>query len=467
MVDKLFHNMRMKGIPAQIVDWYKKRLERRRTTLSFDNFISEPFNVQMGLDQGCPISPIAFLFYNTDLIDTAFAARGKSQEEANKKLKVIMEKDNGALAWGKEHRADFELDKTALLCVTRGRVPDPNNRGKSILAPRPPITIQGHHIEPSKAVKFLGIIIDDKLQFKEHAAYTIAKGTKYVLACNRMTKVSKGVRGTVMKRLYEAVAVPKMLYTVDIWGTELLRKERGKREKGWGARGFAKQIDKVQRLAMILITGAMRSTATDVLIAHTDCLPTILLIRKLCHRSTLQLATLPNNHPLAKHIKGVYRNQKRHKSPLHRLLEHLDVHPPTMEKILPVRHHPKWQPETTVQISDDPQKVARQDEKAEEEDNICVYTDGSGQDGKIGVAAVLRRKGTTIKTIKYHLGSDKNHMVYEAEVVGMLLAMELLRGERGARKVSLGINNQAAILALKALKSGSGHYLMDWFHKSL
>ena len=59
----------------------------------------------------------------------------------------------------------------------------------------------------------------------------------------------------VMKRLYEAVAIPKMLYAVNIWGTEMLRKGHGKREKGWGPRGFAKQIDKVQWLAMVLITG--------------------------------------------------------------------------------------------------------------------------------------------------------------------------------------------------------------------
>lgn len=104
----------------------------------------------MGLDQGCPISPITFLFYNSNLInvasnrrdciglgfidDMAFTARGRSQEEVNRKLKELIEKDDGALAWGREHKAEFKLDKTALLCATRGRVPDPNNRGKSKLA---------------------------------------------------------------------------------------------------------------------------------------------------------------------------------------------------------------------------------------------------------------------------------------------------------------------------------------------
>jgi hypothetical protein len=42
-----------------------------RTTLSFDNFITEPFLIPTGLDHGCPLSPITFLFYNADLIGLA------------------------------------------------------------------------------------------------------------------------------------------------------------------------------------------------------------------------------------------------------------------------------------------------------------------------------------------------------------------------------------------------------------
>ena len=235
MVDKLLHNMRLKGLPIEYVEWFQRCLSGRHTSLVLDDFISESLQIPMGLNQGCPLSPIAFLFYNGDLIgladkkkdllglgfidDTAYAARRKSLEEANEKLKNLMEGEDGALAWGRKHEAEFELDKTALLCVTRGRAPDPNNRGKSIPVPRPGITIQGHRIEPGKSCKFLGVIMDDELRFKEHAAYAIAKGTGYVLACGRMTRVSKGVRTRMMKKLYEAVAIPKMLYAINIWGT--------------------------------------------------------------------------------------------------------------------------------------------------------------------------------------------------------------------------------------------------------
>ncbi|KAG2737855.1 hypothetical protein P692DRAFT_201666277, partial [Suillus brevipes Sb2] len=120
--------------------------------------------------------------------------------------------------------------------------------------------------------KFLGVIIDDELRFKEHAAYALAKGTKYIMTCQRMIRTTKGMKGRWMRKLYKGVVIPKMLYAADIWCTDLISKGRGK-SGGRGARGFASQMARVHRMATILTTGAMRSTATDLLDAHANILP--------------------------------------------------------------------------------------------------------------------------------------------------------------------------------------------------
>jgi hypothetical protein len=48
------------------------------------------------------------------------------------------------------------------------------------------------------------------------------------------------------------------------------------------------QINKVQRLAALLVTGGMRTTVTDILMAHANLLHMTLLIWKHCHRATLR-----------------------------------------------------------------------------------------------------------------------------------------------------------------------------------
>ncbi|KAH7917088.1 hypothetical protein BV22DRAFT_988306, partial [Leucogyrophana mollusca] len=69
--------MRKRGVPIEYVEWYRRRLKDRTTTLSFDNFTSAIFGVENGIDQGCPLSVIAFLFYNSDLLDLANRKRGE------------------------------------------------------------------------------------------------------------------------------------------------------------------------------------------------------------------------------------------------------------------------------------------------------------------------------------------------------------------------------------------------------
>jgi hypothetical protein len=44
--------------------------------------------------------------------------------------------------------------------------------------------------------------MNEELCFKDHTAYAIAKGTKYALTCGRITKMTKGIKGSLMKKLY-------------------------------------------------------------------------------------------------------------------------------------------------------------------------------------------------------------------------------------------------------------------------
>ncbi|KAF8120570.1 hypothetical protein EV363DRAFT_1189111, partial [Boletus edulis] len=180
------------------------------------------------------------------------------------------------------------------------------------------------------------------------------------------------------------------------------------------------------------------------------------------------MATLPKSHPLNSHIISTLRHRSRHKSPLHRLTNAFHYDPRKFKDILPVRHNPKWSPDVTVAVEEEKNAALLQDIEAETTHDICLYSDGSGIEGGIGGAAVLRRNGRKVDKLRLTLGRSKDHTVYEGEIVGMILAVELLRRYRGeVRTVSLGLDNKAAILATGAFSSGPGHYLTDIFHDNL
>ena len=70
--------MRKCGIPKQYTDWYHVRLTGRQTVLCFDDYTSPSFNIENGIDQGCPLSALAFLFYNTDILDIPDRKNGET-----------------------------------------------------------------------------------------------------------------------------------------------------------------------------------------------------------------------------------------------------------------------------------------------------------------------------------------------------------------------------------------------------
>ena len=67
----------------------------------------------------------------------------------------------------------------------------------------------------------------------------------------------------------------------------------------------------------------------------------------------------------------------------------------------------------------------KEDARLAVRNNIHIYADGSGFEGKAGACVILYR-GTRRKQLQYCLGDLKDHMVFEAEAVGVLLGLHLL-----------------------------------------
>src|SRR5882672_9825355 len=56
ILEWLVHNMRSRGVPTQYMDWLRHKVTDRRTTITFDGYVSEPRTLMRGLDQGYPLS---------------------------------------------------------------------------------------------------------------------------------------------------------------------------------------------------------------------------------------------------------------------------------------------------------------------------------------------------------------------------------------------------------------------------
>jgi ribonuclease HI/endonuclease/exonuclease/phosphatase family metal-dependent hydrolase len=471
--ERLAHNMRVKGIPKEYSDLVLRILQGRRTKLRFDDYTSDFFDIRNGIGQGDPFSMILYLFYNADLVDVpkgkeegssafvddiTYLAEGDTFEETHQRLADMVQRDGGANDWSNDHNSRFEISKSAVVDFGRARIQDPQRPRRTRLRPRPPLHLGNAVVQPSDHHKFLGIIFDQELNWKEKAAKAIGKGAKWVSQIIRLSRPSTGVASKYIRQMYVAVAVSKMTYAVDVWYTPVLSPRQGRRT---GSVGITQKIASVQRTAGLAITGALRSTATDSIDALANLLPADLMMRKACYRAATRLLTLPKAHPLHPFIKRCRKRYvKRHKSPVHKLLHTFRLRRVEVETIHPVMRHPGYIKAFHTYIAKSAEDAIKQDKDLEDTADIRIYADGSGYEGNTGACAILYR-GNRKRSLRYQLGSLKDHTVFNGEAVAVVLGLHLLDDEEDPGVVSFSIDNQAVIKATDTNKVHSGQSLID------
>ena len=78
------------------------------------------------------------------------------------------------------------------------------------------------------------------------------------------------------------------------------------------------------------------------------------------------------------------------------------------------------------------------------------------------------KNGTVIRKLKYYLGLDVTHTIYEAEALVIVLALHMACEVKEMRiQWTIGTDNQAVLLGLKNQRPKPSHYLLDKIHDSL
>jgi len=475
----LIHDMRKLGFHSKFTNWIANKTTDRETVLTFDDFVSPPFSVKHGLDQGCNLSPFLYNCYsagqmsafidakaelgNTYADDGVCGAWGDTLVEAGGKIEEMFNREGGPKEWGDTHHSLYDLHKGGALAASRKKIVDPENPRKRIR--QPPVTIKldaHHHITTSTTQKYLGVIVDNELRFREQAAAAVGKGTKWVKQTKRLARRVTGIKGGLARRVYYGAAIASTLYAVDVWGAPVFRG----RGEGITA-GVVKKLDSVQRMAATQATGGLRTTPTDLLFAHADMVPMKQLIRAHCHRAAVRLATLHTSHPLYKTVhKAAKAYPKRHPSPIHNILHISKIKPHSIEKIDFRPRHPCWKPPLTIEIG--PTRDEACQAERDSEADIKIYTDGSGKDGKIGASAILYHGFRIPRTARIHLGSSRKHTVFEGEGIGQLLGVKLLQNANlnlNGVDITLGVDSHAAIKRHKVRFKSAADYIFKEIHR--
>jgi hypothetical protein len=139
--------------------------------------------------------------------DAILTAMAKTFQQAHNKLSDMMTREGGAIEWTKTHNLHFEYGKIVLIDLVH----------HSNSEPRPTLTLPNIMIMPTKSTKYLGVILDQGLNWKEQTAYIVGKGSTWSTQIRRVVRPSWGLTPRAARRIYIGVALPCILYRIDIW----------------------------------------------------------------------------------------------------------------------------------------------------------------------------------------------------------------------------------------------------------
>ena len=343
--------------------------------------------------------------------DVSLLAIGATPQHNTQALKIAHKK---AEDWARKHGSVFATSKYTLVHFTRRR-----RINKAHPLRLPDITIT-----PAQSCRYLGLQVDNGLNWRDHIQHIQQKASKSLAALSALASSTWGANVATLRLVYRAMIVPRILYACSAWFTARRHRPTGQVYKSKSR--TAHLLTPVQRRAAQIIMGAFRTTAANAVEVEAHLLPIDQQMERSSLHSALRMLSCPAYNPLQ--VDPTDNGQ----SPLHhhaRLLhKHYGIDQAQLEYRRPHIVTPWWRPPQVI-IDDSVEGATTRHNYISTQDSItCLYTDGSGIDRHVGSAAVTLTTpnipdSPILQQRTEYMGKDTEKTVYAAELQGIHLAL--------------------------------------------
>lgn len=117
------------------------------------------------------------------------------------------------------------------------------------------IKLRDKEIVFSDSIKYLGIILDNKLLWNKHMDYLKIKTFKIIEPIRKFIWLDKNIKLSYKLKIYFSIFLPTIMYASEVWYQDIFLKKT-----------YLKKLDKLQRKVLNIVTGAYRSTNTEKLL---------------------------------------------------------------------------------------------------------------------------------------------------------------------------------------------------------
>ena len=206
------------GIKGKALKLITSYLTNRKQFIKTDDVMSEVLRVLCGVPQGSVLGPLLFIIYINDMdrcseLNTVLFADDAVLTMSHKFAKQLQFKFNQEVNklhhWLIANKLTLNLSKTKFMLFSKKRT-------KKSKEKKFKININKYSIKRVTEMKYLGVILDDKLNWHRHIQFLCSKLSK---AAGIIYKVRKKVPKKVLLLLYHSLVATYLRYGIASWGS--------------------------------------------------------------------------------------------------------------------------------------------------------------------------------------------------------------------------------------------------------
>ena len=204
------------GIRGKAKNWFKSFINNRQQFTSIDGHESDPNKISHGVPQGSVLGPLLFIIFINDLHlsvkhskvrhfadDTNLLLSDKSLKKINKHINHDLSLIN---KWLRANKISLNTSKTEIIIFRK--------KNKAITK-HLDFRIGGQRIEVSNKVKYLGIILQEHLEWNIHINNLSNKLNR---AIGLLSKIRHYVPKFLLRTIYYALFNSHLIYACQVWG---------------------------------------------------------------------------------------------------------------------------------------------------------------------------------------------------------------------------------------------------------